>query len=488
MAAATDNRRQTIYSKASTSSDSNMDPSTQMFTIGKIDGTTNLHPTPFAAGIAVLISDSVHLIEFPSLLLPSGVGPGSIVNISCSRNIAAERATSDAFWDLQQSIYDEYGAHEPEPPTLRVRNTTQTSVTLEWDKLQLAQAKLLGLSMWRNGQRLMTIPNPLTNTSTKLSGLAVDTDYSFHLVLKTSAGTFTSPTVKIRTHTIENTSGVTVCFGLCEPESLLKEAKAALDVMKGRHSDKIQIDTTHFVATSPAAVDNPTGGPGVEYQRALQLSIPVVSPEWVIACARESKMVPIANYYSIGTTNHAASLSSAQLVTPNGSIPPSKPSQQALPRRATAVTIEEEPSQPVPVVAPAPTTLPRSELAEEEPDAPPAEEVAKREIPVHERPEIVEAPPRETVPAGEVEQKSTEPNVATEESRKDEDEEDVVTPTAAIPALDMTEETEDLDGVDELVKGTAATSIKDEGEEVEKKEEPAVAAVVGNESMEEVGL
>lgn len=126
----------------------------------------------------------MHLIEFPSLLLPAGVGPGSIVNISCSRNVSAEKATSTAFWDLQESIFAEYGAKEPEPPKLRVRNVTQTSVTLEWDKLELAQAKLLGLSIWRNGQRLTTIPNPGTNTSTKLSGLALDTDYTFHLTLK----------------------------------------------------------------------------------------------------------------------------------------------------------------------------------------------------------------------------------------------------------------------------------------------------------------
>jgi hypothetical protein len=146
-------------------------------------------------------------------------------------------------------------------------------VTLEWDKLELAQAKLLGLSIWRNGQRLTTIPNPLHNTSTKLSGLSLDTDYSFHLVLKTSAGTYNSTIAKTRTHTITDTSGISVCFGLVEPESLLTEARAALGTMKARYYDKIQIDTTHFVATSPASPSNPTGGPGVEYQKALQLSI-----------------------------------------------------------------------------------------------------------------------------------------------------------------------------------------------------------------------
>lgn len=185
----------------------------------------------------------------------------------------AERRTTDQFWDLQNNIFDLYGDKEPVAPQLRVRNTTQTSVTLEWDKLELAQSKLLGLSIWRNNQRLTTIPNPLNNTSTKLSGLSLDSDYTFHLVLKTSAGTFTSPIVKIHTHTISDTSGISVCFGLVEPAGLLAEAKDALKVMKARGDDRIQIDTTHFVATSPASVGNPKGGPGVEYQKALQLSI-----------------------------------------------------------------------------------------------------------------------------------------------------------------------------------------------------------------------
>jgi hypothetical protein len=32
-----------------------------------------------------------------------------------------------------------------------------------------------------------------------------------------------------------------------------------------------------------------SGGPGVEYQRALQLSIPVVQPQWIFACLTEKK-------------------------------------------------------------------------------------------------------------------------------------------------------------------------------------------------------
>lgn len=190
---------------------------------------------------------SVHLIEFPSLLLPPGVGPGSIVNIACTRNLAAEKRHARDFWDLQRDIADAFGSREPQPPQLRVRNTTQTSVTLEWDTLDLAAASLLNLSIYRNGQRLTTIPNPLSNTSTKLSGLSLDTDYAFHLVLKTSAGTYQSPTVKTRTHTIDNTTGISACFGLVEPADLADEARRVIGHLGAKSDSKIQVRLAAFL-------------------------------------------------------------------------------------------------------------------------------------------------------------------------------------------------------------------------------------------------
>lgn len=82
-----------------------------------------------------------------------------------------------------------------------------------------------------------------------------------------------------------------------------EELKAALEEMGAKWSEKIQIDTTHFVCTtslSLAAVGVSSGvhsgaasatalkttgeEPGVEYQKAMQLSIPIVQPDWVLAC------------------------------------------------------------------------------------------------------------------------------------------------------------------------------------------------------------
>ncbi|KAI9610299.1 hypothetical protein KEM48_002586 [Puccinia striiformis f. sp. tritici PST-130] len=204
------------------------------FTCGKID-----------AGIAVLIGSHAHLIEFPSLLLPPGCEPGSITKIA-----------------------DQFGVQSPQAPKLRLRSITQTS----------------------NGQRLGTLPNPLTNTSTKLSGLDLDSEYTFNLVMKTTGGSFNSQHIKVKTHSLNDTSGI--------------NSKEAIQQLDGRWSDKIQIDTTHFVCTmayqaqqASNRASQPSTFPSLEYQRALQLSIPVVQPSWLQACLHERKMVPIAAHY-----------------------------------------------------------------------------------------------------------------------------------------------------------------------------------------------
>ncbi|KAG6863960.1 hypothetical protein C0993_009755, partial [Termitomyces sp. T159_Od127] len=258
-------------------------PESFMFTVGKLD-----------AGMAILLGERAHLIEFPSILLPPGATTGSIVNIAVHRNVAEEKKRDAEFWALQDDILNEFGIKSPEPPCLQLRNVTQTSVTLEWPTIQLATAKLRSLDIYRNGQRLASIPSPHTNTSTKVSGLEINLEYSFQLILRTTAGTFPSNILRVRTHTMTDTSGISVCFGNVQDPVLLENAKVALREMKAKWSDRIQIDTTHFVCTTPAATPsgaraagNTSGAPGVEYQRALQLSIPVVQPHWILACHSE---------------------------------------------------------------------------------------------------------------------------------------------------------------------------------------------------------
>ncbi|KAJ7216180.1 hypothetical protein B0H12DRAFT_1154283 [Mycena haematopus] len=291
------------------------------FTVGKLD-----------AGMAILLGERAHLIEFPSILLPPGATTGSIVNIAVHQNHAEEKRRDAEFWALQDEILQEFGVRTPSPPKLQLRNVTQTSITLEWPLIELATAKLRSLDFYRNGQRLAPIPSPLTNTSSKISALEPNTEYTFQLILRTTAGIYPSNLIRVRTHTMSDTSGISVCFGNVQDSVMLENAKMALRDMKAKWSDKIQIDTTHFVCTTPAAATSSSSGtspiaPGVEYQRALQLSIPVVQPHWIFACHTERKLVSIAAY-NLGATPPTHAVARAQSMS-QASIPRSPTSPSA---------------------------------------------------------------------------------------------------------------------------------------------------------------
>lgn len=109
---------------------------------------------------------------------------------------------------------------------------------------------------------------------------------------------------------MSDTSGISVCFGYMEgsePETdsgerqdgeLEAKTKSLIEGMGAKWSDKIQIDTTHFVCTSPRSRSSsitPGNNPatkdlrGAMYVKASQLSIPVVQPHWVFACAEQKK-------------------------------------------------------------------------------------------------------------------------------------------------------------------------------------------------------
>jgi hypothetical protein len=160
-------------------------------------------------------------------------------------------------------------------------------VVLEWDPIRLATAELLGLSLYRNGQKAGAIPRPLTMTSTKISGLAVDTEYAFHLVLRTTAGTYISEKVPVRTHKMTDLSGVTITMGIM-PGGTRDALNKIIGRIGARIADEVRIDTTHFVTTE---------GRGVAWERAAEMNIPVVRPEWVDACEKSGRILGVTKFY-----------------------------------------------------------------------------------------------------------------------------------------------------------------------------------------------
>ena len=226
-------------------------------------------------------------IEFPSILLPPSIISGSIVDITVSRNQASESASQKSFASLQSSILSTYGLSSPKAPVLRCRNATQTSVVLEWDKINLATADLRSLSLYRNGAKAGVIPQDKGIQATKVSGLAVDTEYTFHLILRTSAGQYSSEKLVVKTHKMTDLSGITVTPGVL-PAPLRESLCGAVERIGAKIAEHVRIDTTHFVCTE---------GRGREWEKAGEMNIPIVRPEWVEGCEREGRIVGVRGYY-----------------------------------------------------------------------------------------------------------------------------------------------------------------------------------------------
>jgi hypothetical protein len=259
--------------------------------------------------------------------------------------LAAERS----FRQLQDRILASFGAAEPSPPVLRCRNATQTSVVLEWDPIQLATADLISLALYRNGQKAGNIPKPLSMHTTKISGLAVDTEYTFHLVLRTTAGTYSSPRVTVRTHKMTDLSGITITTGILPP-AVREGLTAAVERIGAKIVDGVRIDTTHFVTTE---------GRGVQWEKANELNIPVVRPEWVEACERNGRILGVTKFYldavrvgpmfdeRPGTGGTAGTTTASPASAP---APPPPPPEKDTPQNQASSS--SQPPQPAPEAVP----------------------------------------------------------------------------------------------------------------------------------------
>jgi hypothetical protein len=250
-------------------------------TVGKLD-----------ASLALLLTKDHHLIEFPTILLPDGISAGSIVKLNCERDLVQEKAEREKFEQLQEEIFEIFGKHEPEPPILKVVNITQTSCVLEWEPLNLGTAELRELTLYKNGTKLGPIKNPFQKKNIKFSGLPIDTPYKFQLKLETSAGIYYSNLLELRTHKMTDLSGITVCIGdidFNEEKFSLEDIEKAIEVIGAKpYSNVVKVDTTQFICTRDT---------GIEYQKAKNMNIPIIRPEWLKACQLERRIVGVNKFY-----------------------------------------------------------------------------------------------------------------------------------------------------------------------------------------------
>ncbi|KAJ3149642.1 Chitin synthase, class 5 [Geranomyces variabilis] len=245
------------------------------FTIGKVD-----------AGMAMLLSPHHHLIEFPSQILPDGVTTGSIINLTIERNHEEERRQAEDFLSLQEEIHLSF-SQPPTSPEISLKSVTQTSAILQWEPLELHAADLRGIDVYRNGQRLNLVVPPGV-TTVKLSGMDVAHEYEVWLDVRTSAGCLQSNRLRVKTHAMDNLTGINVSFGAFATPN---ESEALVDLVKrmgANYTDELTTDNTHLVCAQPK---------GPKYEKAVEWNIPVVSPDFLKACLAQGKIQPATAFY-----------------------------------------------------------------------------------------------------------------------------------------------------------------------------------------------
>lgn len=81
--------------------------------------------------------------------------------------------------------------------------------------------------------------------------------------------------------------GITVTPGIMAGP-LRQSLEATIEKIGGKLIESIRIDTTHFVCTE---------GRGPAFEKAREMNIPVVLPDWVKGCEREGRLVGVRGYY-----------------------------------------------------------------------------------------------------------------------------------------------------------------------------------------------
>ena len=226
---------------------------------------------------------------------------------------------------------------------------------LEWDKIDLATADLRSLSLYRNGAKAGVIPQDKGIQATKVSGLAVDTEYTFQLILRTSAGQYSSEKLVVKTHKMTDLSGITVTPGVL-PAPLRESLSGAVERIGAKIAENVRIDTTHFVCTE---------GRGREWEKASEMNIPIVRPEWVEGCEREGRIVGVRGYYlnadpRLRQVGPGVGMQQQQQQTPRPQQRERMESQRTVPvQQQQQQQAPPTPSQPSSISPPSPSPSPR---------------------------------------------------------------------------------------------------------------------------------
>lgn len=434
-------------------------------TVGKLD-----------ASLALLLTSDHHLIEFPTILLPHGVKAGSIVKIKCDRDLETELEEQKQFQAIQDEILSTFGKNLPKAPVLNIKNVTQTSCVLEWDPLDLGTASLKSLVLFKDGKKLGAIPQPMTNRTTKLSGLPIDKTFKFQLRLDSTAGVYSSDTIEVTTHKMTDLSGINVCLGDITPNEqfTVEDIDEALKNMGAHHPALrvTRVDTTHYITTRENK-QNP------EFTKANDMNIPIIRPEWLKACERERRIVGVRDFY-------VKECVLPDIIAKNywqKSAPPPPPAKDVPAEPATdnasVATIKGEPTDESDLAVPKVEVHAASPEAETEQAEPQSEEKPVEDKLVEENPEekpaevepTAEKPEDKSVEVNEPEAETKEPVLEEEHLGNGSSVEKEVLAEAEKPAVDIPAENPSVE--DKSVEKELPAKAEDPVESQDFTETPA---------------
>lgn len=186
----------------------------------------------------------------------------------------------------------------------------------------------------------------------------------------------------VKTHKMTDLSGITITPGVL-PGQLRDSLLNAVERIGAKMADSVRIDTTHFVTTE---------GRGVAWEKAVEMNIPVVRPEWVEGCERGGRVVGVRQYYLDADPRQRQVVTSTpaalQNVSPrplsseatredtNGAAPPPTPPAKDTPRQAQSEALS---SNPVPEEEKTAPDSEKNEVLEEEKTAAQDEQKVLRE-------------------------------------------------------------------------------------------------------------
>lgn len=186
-----------------------------------------------------------------------------------------------------------------DPPTISIHNCTQTTAIVQFEPLQLHEARLHSIDVYRNERKVTggSLLVDMEQRRIKLSGLDIGKEYSVYCVLNTSTGEYQSNTVQFSTLPIEDTKCIVAAFdGFTTGDALLSELKALIEnELEGQWTSALTIDNTHLICNILPSVSS--NGEFAVYDKAARLNIPIVSAEWIRKCVETRSICKTAEYY-----------------------------------------------------------------------------------------------------------------------------------------------------------------------------------------------